>query len=118
MHRANLILHCGAKAATRDQVAAAITPARTRTWVPIPHALLLDDVQGTLERSGLSVVTEALGLTHDGARCFSLLQVANGDNPEDFGLVVGLRNSYDQTFSAGLVVGASVFVCDNCQQRF
>jgi hypothetical protein len=28
-------------------------------------------------------------------------------------LVVGLRNSHDKRFPAGLVVGASVFVCDN-----
>jgi hypothetical protein len=52
-------------------------------------------------------------LTHDGARYFGLLQVANGSNADDFGLVVGLRNSHDKSFPAALVLGASVFVCDN-----
>jgi hypothetical protein len=81
--------------------------------VPLAHARLLDGVQSALERVGLHVAGEAHGLARDGSRYFGLLQVANGDNPEDFGLVVGLRNSHDKTFPAGLVVGASVFVCDN-----
>jgi hypothetical protein len=81
--------------------------------VPIPHDRLLEGVQATLERSGLRVVTEAHGLTRDGNRYFGLLQVANGHADKDFGLVVGLRNSHDKSFPAGLVIGAAVFVCDN-----
>jgi hypothetical protein len=42
-----------------------------------------------------------------------LVQVANGLNPEDFGLVAGVRNSHDKSFPASLVLGASMFVCDN-----
>lgn len=41
------------------------------------------------------------------------MQVAAADPAADFALVVGLRNSHDRTFPAGLVLGASVFVCDN-----
>lgn len=111
--KANLFLHCGANKIEREQLATVATPQRTATWVPIPHEQLLFTVRGTLERNGLNVVSEAHGLTRDGARYFGLLQVANGHNPTDFGLVVGLRNSHDKTFPAGLVVGASVFVCDN-----
>src|SRR5271167_4552777 len=113
MNRANLILHCGAHAVSRERVAEVLTPSRTQSWVPIPHHRLLTSVQESLNRSGLHVVTEAHGLTKDGARYFGLLQVANGTNPDDFGLVVGVRNSHDQSYPAGLVLGASVFVCDN-----
>jgi hypothetical protein len=113
MRRANLMLHAGAKAASREQVAAVPTPPRTRTWVPIPHGRLLDGLQAALEQAGLSVVSDAHGLAHAGTRYFGLLQVVNGHADQDFGLVVGLRNSHDKTFPAGLVVGASVFVCDN-----
>jgi hypothetical protein len=113
MQRANLYLHCGANPVDRDQVATVATPARTETWVPISHARLLAGVQQSLERQGLHIVTESHGLTRDGNRYFGLLQVANGTNPEDFGLVVGVRNSHDKSFPAALVLGASVFVCDN-----
>ncbi len=114
MRTANLSLHCGSHPTTRDRLAAVATPPRTPSWVPIPHHRLLAGVQAALERAGLAVVTEAHSLSRDGTRYFGLLQVTNGaDNPGDFGLVVGLRNSHDKSFPAGLVVGASVFVCDN-----
>jgi len=113
MRKSTLCLHCGSRAVTREQVATVATPARTATWVPIPHDNLLAGVQTCLERAGLSVVSEAHGLGHDGNRYFGLMQVVNGHADGDFGLVVGLRNSHDRTFPAGLVVGASVFVCDN-----
>ena len=109
--KANLTLHCGAHAVEREALTLAPTPARTESWVPIPHLRLLTQVLGTLQRSGLDVVSEAHGLSRDGRRYFGLLQVAGADR--DFGLVVGLRNSHDKSFPAGLAVGASVFVCDN-----
>jgi hypothetical protein len=113
MRRANLYLHCGASAVSREQVTATATPARTATWVPVPHDRLLTSVQQALERQGLHVVTESHGLTKEGNRYFGLLQVTNGTNTDDFGLVVGIRNSHDKQFPAALVLGASIFVCDN-----
>jgi hypothetical protein len=116
MRTTNLILHCGARSVTREQIAAVATPPRTPTWVPIPHGRLLDGVGDCLTRAGLAVVAEAHGLTRDGNRYFGLLQLAPASPPadaQDFGLVVGLRNSHDKRFPAGLVVGATVFLCDN-----
>jgi hypothetical protein len=108
-----LILHSGAHSVSREAVLAVPTPAATTTWRPIPHGELLAGVQTTLERSGLRTVEEGHGLTRDGNRYFGLLRVQNATPDGDFGLVVGVRNSHDKTFPAGLVVGASVFVCDN-----
>jgi hypothetical protein len=110
---ARLVLHRGARTATRDEVAHVPTPDRTRSWVPIPHVTLLDGVQAALERAGLTVTSESHGLGRDGDRLFSLLRLADGTDPGDFGLTVGVRNSHDQSFPAGLVIGATVFVCDN-----
>ena len=113
MTQARLVLHCGATASSREQVAATFTPGRTPTWVPIPHIRLLDGIQSSLMGAGFSITSEAHGLSKGGDRYFGLLQVTNGEADSDFGLVVGLRNSHDKRFPAGLVVGASVFVCDN-----
>jgi hypothetical protein len=113
MQRSNLYLHVDANKADREQVLAIATPERTDTWVPIPHGRLLEAVQGTLESNGMHIVSEAHGLARNGARYFGLLQVANGNNSDDFGLVIGIRNSHDKSYPAGLVLGASVFVCDN-----
>jgi hypothetical protein len=110
---ADLILHRGARPVSRDELLAVHTPARTRSWVPIAHSRLLEGVQAALERSALAVVNERHGLTKDGSRYFGLLEVRNGHNADDFGLLVGLRNSHDKSFPAGLVLGARIFVCDN-----
>jgi hypothetical protein len=113
MNTSNLILHTGASAVERGQLATVSTPARTATWVPIAHNRLVDGIIGELESNHMNIVSESHGLTKDGSRYFGLLQVVNGANTDDFGMVIGVRNSHDKSFSAGLVVGAAVFVCDN-----
>ena len=111
--KANLCLHAGASAVERGQLALVRTPERTATHVPIPHDRLLDGIIGSLEANHLTVVNESHALGKDGNRYFGLLQVVNGNNHDDFGMVIGVRNSHDKTFPAGIVVGAQVFVCDN-----
>jgi hypothetical protein len=113
MKTLNLCLHAGANRVERAAIEATLTPPATRTWSPIPHEALIDRVRGSLVRSGLAVTAEAHALSHEGQRYFGLLAVENGHNAADYGLVVGLRNSHDQKFPAGLVVGSQVFVCDN-----
>src|SRR6185312_13063801 len=56
---------------------------------------------------------EAHALWSDGLRYFGLLEVTNGHLAEDYGLVIGLRNSHDKSFPAAIAMGSSVFCCDN-----
>src|SRR6185312_10695181 len=56
---------------------------------------------------------EAHALWSDGLRYFGLLEVTNGHLAEDYGLVIGLRNSHDKSFPAAIAMGSCVFVCDN-----
>jgi hypothetical protein len=109
----NLILHCGAHAVELDEVAKVKTPRATSTWTPIPHHQLISTVQRTLATTKLTIGSEAHSLTHDGARYFGLMEIHSRKASEDYCWVLGLRNSHDKTFPAGIVAGASVFVCDN-----
>lgn len=113
----NLTLHCGAKAVDRAQLTESVTPSPTDTWQPIPHSHLLDVVESTLTGTGLTVVNQAHALNREGQRYFGLMEVRPRKQDEtsggDYGLVIGLRNSHDQSFPAGLVLGSGVFVCDN-----
>ena len=106
-----MILHTGAKDVSRHEVFQAETPLPTHSWFPIPHEQLLTRTEQFAKRSGLEVISESHGLTPDGNRYFGMLEV-KGDSP-DYSLVIGLRNSHDKRFPAGLCVGATVFVCDN-----
>jgi hypothetical protein len=109
----NLVVHCGSRQVERAVVERCPTPSRTATWVPIPHGRLLNEIEVTLVRAGLRVVSQAHALSRDGMRYFGLLELGNGHAQDDYALVVGLRNSHDKMFPASLAVGSGVFVCDN-----
>lgn len=109
----NLCLHCGGHEATWDQVREAETPEATDTYQPIAHHAFVETVLETLGGSGLRVVEQAHALWKDGNRYFGSYQLANGTDHDDYALVVGLRNSHDKTFPAGIACGSGVFVCDN-----
>lgn len=109
----NLILHCGARAVERDQVRDVPTPRATSTWTPIPHFDLVSHVENTINSNGLVVGTQAHSLTHDGLRYFGLMEIRRQQSDLDYCWVLGLRNSHDKSFPAGIVAGSSVFCCDN-----
>lgn len=109
----NLILHCGAQSADLDEVRSVHTPRSTDSWCPIPHDQLINTVQRTLASTNLRIGNQAHSLSHEGLRYFGLMEVHTQNTNDDYCWVLGLRNSHDKTFPAGIVAGASVFVCDN-----
>ncbi len=113
MKSCNLILHCGADAVERDALKAVRTPVATATWQPVPHLRLVEQVERALAASHLTIVNQAHALSHRGDRYFGLIQLDNGAPDQGRGLLLGLRNSHDKKFPAGIVAGAAVFVCDN-----
>ena len=54
-----LMLHCGAHAVEREQVAGVNTPQRTETWTPISHEYLIDEVSRTLNASRMTIAEES-----------------------------------------------------------
>lgn len=114
MQNLNLVLHCGANQATLDQITAVETPKPVDKWHPISHRALYDQVTSALGGMNMRVIHEQHALARNGQRYFSLLQVANCQEVStDYAYVLGLRNSHDKSYPAGLVVGSGVFVCDN-----
>ena len=111
--RANLILHCGANKVNRLEVNQVPTPRSTDTWQPIPHLDLVAHVERTIQSNGLIVGTQAHSLSHDGNRYFGLMEIQRTESDDDYCWVLGLRNSHDKTFPAGIAAGMTVFVCDN-----
>jgi hypothetical protein len=89
------------------------TPEGTHTHRPIPHWLLVAETEQAFSRQAkLSIKEETHTLSIDGNRYFGLLELQNGFH-SDYALMVGLRNSHDKAFAAGLACGAQVFVCSN-----
>jgi hypothetical protein len=111
--RCNLLLHCGAHAVDRREVRHVQCPEPTDTWFPMDHLHVLDEVEIQIRESGLKIVNQAHALSHGNNRYFGLIQVYRETNQQDYSWVVGVRNSHDKTFPAGVVAGSQVFVCDN-----
>jgi len=109
-----LLLHCGAETVDREELFETSTPAATDTWYPLAHRDLVTEVEGQLEDAGFTLDAESHALSHAGARYFGVFEVSIPDRPEqEHGWVVGIRNSHDKTYPAGLVAGSHVLCCDN-----
>lgn len=109
-----LMLHCGGQLKSREEVFAVPVPPATSTYVPLPYESFLTRIGKQLTVEGITVKEEHLALSANGQRLFGLLALTMpGVRQQDYGCVLGLRNSYDKSVSSGLCVGASVFVCDN-----
>jgi len=113
-----LLLHCGAQLKTREEVCAVPVPRATTTYAPLPYESFLTRIEKQLTVEGMRVKEERLALAHDGQRLFGLLALEMPGFPQaEYGSVLGLRTSYDKSFSTGVCIGASVFVCDNLSFR-
>lgn len=109
MNNSQIVLHRGAQEVSLDQLAAAPTPNPTKSWTPIPHIALLEQVKDSLGRTGYTTTREVHALNKE--QYFGLMDLKS--TYTDYTTTIGLRNSHDQTFPAGLVIGNRVFVCDN-----
>jgi hypothetical protein len=110
-----LMLHRGGQLVQPAELANVPTPAATQTHYPISHADLLNTVRHRLTGAGgFECVREEHALAKQGDRYFGVLQLRSANATYgDRAICVGIRNSHDKTFSAGLVMGNRVFCCDN-----
>jgi len=88
-------------------------PSSTHTWRPVPHTVILDEVEDRLQATGTKIVDESFTVTHGGRRLFGVLRVEDASAPLGIAQSVGLRNAHDQAFAAGIAAGMQVLVCSN-----
>ena len=87
---------------------------RNVSYQPIAHHELVERTKGFLGDNGFTIQDEVHSLARDNNHYFGLFSVDHPNRAEsDRGCVVGLRNSHDKTFPAGLCAGDAPFVCDN-----
>jgi len=113
-----LTLHVDSDNVQRDELKGLPTPSPTETWQPVAHEVFDGLVRQSLARASIEVTQSYYGLSRpsdDGYRhrLFAILQTQDRIIDGQAGLTIGLRNSTDQSMSAGLVYGNRVFVCDN-----
>jgi hypothetical protein len=105
---------CGTKQVDFNEIKAVQTPEKTESWQPIGHAFLVDRVQNQIEENGWSIKDTYHSLHRYGQRYFGLFHIENtGVDNSERGTILGLRNSHDKCFPAGLCMGNAPFVCSN-----
>lgn len=119
----SLMLHAGAHAINRDQLAALPLPnARGARHAIRPFINDVEIVADCLNEFGFEIGEEAYGVkTAAGlpTQFFGAIEVRPkalvGEviPADEFALTIGMRGSYDQSLPRGLAVGSRVFVCDN-----
>ena len=108
------MLHCGAEIKSREEVFAVPLPAETLTYKPLSYESFVTRIEKHLAIEGISIRQTQLALSKNGQRLFGLIELHLQKFIDgDYGLVLGLRTSYDKSFANGVCIGASVFVCDN-----
>jgi hypothetical protein len=81
---------------------------------PIAHHELVNRTKSFLDSNGFTIQDEVHSLARDNNHYFGLFAVDHANRADsDRGCVIGLRNSHDKTFPAGLCAGDAPFVCDN-----
>jgi hypothetical protein len=109
----DLILHQGGWEASLSDLASVPVPEETESYFPVPYGRFVEEVALHVPRFGLTIERQEFALARDGNQMFGVLTCSNGHGAKDYGLAIGLRNSYDRSLSVGLVVGHRVFCCDN-----
>jgi hypothetical protein len=108
---AKLMIHCGAKRISREDLAMLDVPEATATFKPIAHSSLVDVIEEALAFRHIRIVEQEFATTPDGMKLFGVLRV-NADY-EGVGFAIGLRNANDRSMRVGIVSGYRVFCCDN-----
>jgi hypothetical protein len=98
----------------RPALEGVVLPPVTKTYQPVGHGWLLDQLEDGIRDMGFVFGEEHHGLSHDGMRYFGLITIRGviDDNP-DYTIQMGVRNSLDKRFGAAVAFGAQVLVCAN-----
>ena len=119
MSTSTLVLHCGAREVTRDQLDAisANTPPATRTFVPVSHSVALDTVVRTMADSGFAARSIKIGVARGDHRLFATVDTVCRLGGDEVTLAVAVVNSTDKSLPMKMIAGSRIFCCDNLSLR-
>ena len=106
------LMMCEGKFVGRDEIALVPTPEATASWKPVPHSDVIEAVTEVVHTHNWTILEEQYGLARDGQRMFGVMRI-NKSSSTEWSRCIGIRNSHDKSFAAGLTAGISVRVCSN-----
>lgn len=97
---------------TEQELRAIEAPERTKTWNPVSHGAVLDQVNSVLHDFGITTISLRADVNKTGTNSFVTHQLDTGSD-DVRKLELGWRNSIDKKFSLGFTAGNTVIVCSN-----
>ncbi|WP_020403851.1 DUF932 domain-containing protein [Gracilimonas tropica] len=112
-----LLTQCGSRRCSLEQLLTIPEPEKTKSYTPLNHydfAVNILTIASDLLK-GYRFDRDSYALSSDGQKMFGVItfRKINPGPDEELKVAIGLRNSYNKTMSAGLVIGSTVLVCDN-----
>jgi len=112
-----LLTQCGSQRCSLEQLLTIPEPKKTRTYTPLNHydfAVNILTIASDLLK-GYRFDGDSYALSSDGQNMFGVItyRKINPRPDEELKLAIGLRNSHKKSFSASVIIGSSVLVCDN-----
>src|SRR5438128_2686525 len=98
MADAKLMLHCGAREVTREELNAVPCPRPEGRWWPVPHGTVLTYAEQALRDAGYELDRLSLGLSRGDQRFFGTLTLRS-PLASGVALAVGVRSSLDKSIS-------------------
>jgi len=99
---------------TADDIAEIELPARTKSYVPVGHRDLRDEVVSRFANAGRYVDHEGYHMRKEGSILLGMIVFKPQNEVEEIKPLTALvRNSYGKTHSAGVAIGPSVSYCLN-----
>ena len=112
-----LLTQCGSRRCTLEQLLTIPEPEKTKSYTPLNHydfAVNILTIASDLLK-GYRFDGDSYALSSDGQKMFGVItyRKINPGPKEELKVAIGIRNSYDRSMAAGLVLGSTVIVCDN-----
>jgi hypothetical protein len=86
-------------------------PEKTETYTPVPHRILINEIQDKLAARNMQVINRSYSSNNNGQQMVGRFAIQADDS--EMNMMLGFKNSYDKSMTVGLAAGARVIVCSN-----
>lgn len=87
-------------------------PSATKTYAPVSHREIVNEIEEQLDKRNLSVVERILNGARDGRQVVGRMYIQNQQDPE-IGFQIAFKNSYDKSMTVGFAAGNVAWICSN-----
>lgn len=98
---------------TERQLKDVVLPDRTKSYHPVSHGEILDNIYEQAAKNGLTISNTQYKVARGGNQVIGVMDVTSPSDNNEFGMRMAWRNSYDKTMSFGYAAGIQAFICSN-----